>query len=58
MSIGSFSTFYGVLLDRDDIDESSYFVGMYEKIFSCGGISSDGSLGNSNDLCVAVAFVK
>ena len=58
MSIGSFNTFFGVTLERNQIGKSSYFVGMYEKIFSCGGISSDGSLGNSNDLCVAVAFVK
>ena len=56
MSTGSIPTFYGVYLERGDIDESSYFVGMYEKIFSCGGISSDNSLGSSADLCVAVAF--
>lgn len=51
MSAGSFTTFYGVLLERDDFDMSSYFVGMYEKIFSCGN-----SIGSSSDLCVAVAF--
>ena len=61
MSIGSYNTFYGIVLERYNeygIDRASFFVGMYDKIFSCGGISSDNSLGSSSDLCVAVAFYR